>query len=85
MVLRVGRFSEVGQDSEFALFRYAQPRSLFWALEVSCGENFLVLGGPPMRPTGGTQDKFIAVIEDYNSVGGVGGGGQEDTHNCAER
>jgi len=72
--------SIVRQDREVPVLRDAEPRPLLFSLEVSRGQNFLVVGGPPVRSAGGTEDKFIAVVEDDQRVIGVCGGNEDDAH-----
>lgn len=39
-----------------------------------------MVGGPPVWSAGGAKYEFVAVVEDDESVGGVGGCGEDDTH-----
>lgn len=35
-----------------------------------------------MWTAGWTEDEFVAVVEDYEGVGGVGCGDEDDAHDC---
>jgi len=74
------RLSEVRQNSEVSGFGYAEPGSLLFALEIAGGENGLVVRGPPVWAAGGAEDEFVAVVEDYEGVKGVGGCYEDDAH-----
>lgn len=70
----------VRQDSEVARFRNAEPGSLLFTLQISGGEDILVVGVPPVRSARGTQDELVAVIDDDEGVGRVCRGYENDTH-----
>jgi hypothetical protein len=75
-------FAIIRQDSKIASLRDAEPSSLLFSLEISSGEDLLVVRMPPMRPARGTKNEFVAVIEDNEGVGGMCGGYKNDTHGC---
>lgn len=54
----------VRQDSEVARFRDPEPGPPLFTLKIPSGEDFLVMGMPPMRPARRTEDELIAVVED---------------------
>ena len=75
-------FAIIRQDSKIASLRDAEPSSLLFSLEISSGEDLLVVRMPPMRPARGTKNEFIAIVEDDEGVGGMCGGYKNDTHGC---
>ena len=70
----------VRQDSEIARFRDPEPGSLLFTLKIPSGEDFLVMGMPPMRSARRTEDELIAVVEDDEGVGRMCGCYEDDTH-----
>lgn len=72
--------SIICQDREVPGLRDAEPRSLLFSLEVSRRQDFLVVRRPPVWSTRGTEDKFIAVVENDERVIGVCGGDQNYAH-----
>ena len=70
----------IRQDSKVPRFRDTKPRSLLFSLKVSGGEDFLVVGMPPVRSARRTEDEFIAVVEDDEGVGRMCGGYENNTH-----
>jgi len=70
----------VRQDSEIPSLCDTKPSALFFSLKISGGEDFLVMGMPPVRSARRTEDEFIAVVEDDEGVGRMCGGYENDTH-----
>lgn len=70
----------ISQDRKVPGFRDAQPRALLGTLEISCREDFLVTGSPPVQAGRGPKDVFIAVVEDYQRVRRVCGGDEYYAH-----
>lgn len=63
--------SVIRQDGKVSRLRDAQPRPLLCPLQVSRGEDFLVIGSPPVWSAGWAGYELIAVVEDDEGVGGV--------------
>ena len=70
----------IRQDCKVPCLCDTKPCPLFFSLKISGGEDFLVMGVPPVRPARRTEDKFIAVVEDDEGVRGMCGGYENDTH-----
>ncbi len=75
------RLTIVCENRNVAMFCDSEPSPLLGSLEISRRENFLVMRGPPVRSTRRTEDEFVAVVEDYKSIGRMGGCSEYDTHN----
>lgn len=72
--------SVIRQDGEIPRLRDAQPCPLFRPLQVSRGQDLLVVGSPPVRSAGGSSYELIAVVEDDEGVGGMCSGGNDYAH-----
>ncbi len=72
----------IRQDRKVPGFRDTEPSALLFSLKISSGEDFLVVGLPPVRSARRTEDEFIAVIEDDERVRRMCGSYENDTHSC---